>query len=154
MPLKKWVIAIYFYLTNLKGVSSMKLRRDLGITQKSAYHMLQRIREAFSENDAIFAGIVEVDETFVGGLEKNKHESKKLKQGRGGVGKSVVVGVRERDSKQIKAMVIENADRETWHGFIEANVDEDSIVNTDDFKAYKELKKYYHHFVRHSPRRC
>ena len=128
----------------------MKLHRDLGITQKSAWHMAHRIHEAWNDETEKLSGTVEVDETFVGGLEKNKHESKKLKQGRGGVGKSVVIGVRERESKKVKAKVIENTQQVTLHGFIEENVKQGSTVCTDDFKSYKNLAYHNHEFVKHS----
>ena len=86
----------------------MKLHRDLGITQKTAWFMQQRIREAFAkaEDGNRMSGIVEVDETYMGGKEYNKHESKKLKQGRGGTGKSIVVEVKERESKKVTAQPI------------------------------------------------
>ena len=80
----KWVFAIYLHLTSLKGVSSMKLHRDLGITQKTAWFLLHRIREAWTEDELEqFAGPVEVDEAYVGGLEKNKPDHKKRRTGRG-----------------------------------------------------------------------
>ena len=152
IPLLKWVYAIYLDATSLKGVASMKLYRDLGVTQKTAWFMQQRIREAFAkaEDGNRMSGIVEVDETYMGGKESNKHESKKLKRGRGGTGKSIVVGVKERESKKVTAQVIDNTKRNTLHGFIQENVQEGSVVNTDDFKSYEKLQGYDHQSVKHS----
>ena len=106
VPLLKWLYAIYLDVTSLKGVSSMKLHRDIGVTQKTAWHMQQRIREAFKEEGALFNGPVEIDETFIGGLEKNKHGKKKQKAGRGGVGKGIVVGIKDRSTNEIRARVV------------------------------------------------
>ena len=96
LPLSQWAIAFYLYNTNLKGVSSMKLHRDLGISQSSAWYMAHRIRGMWNAQAEKFSGPVEVDETYIGGKERNKHEDKKLNAGRGPVGKTAVVGMKDR----------------------------------------------------------
>ncbi|MYA62408.1 MAG: IS1595 family transposase, partial [Dehalococcoidia bacterium] len=85
IPLRKWAIAIYMVVTNLKGVSSMKLHRELNVTQKTAWFLLHRIREAMNAEVPLFTGPVEVDEMYVGGIETNKHASKRTHRGGGGV---------------------------------------------------------------------
>ena len=91
-----WAIAIYLLMTNLKGVSSMKLHRDLEITQKSAWHLAHRLRKAFEAGEALFSGPAEADESYWGGKERNKHAHKKLRAGRGTAGKVPVAGIRDR----------------------------------------------------------
>ena len=96
------------------------------------------------------SGTVEVDETYVVGLERNKHESDKLKARRGSVGKTAVVGIKERGSKQVSAQVIDDTRRTTLHGFIEDHAEACTSVMTDDFIGYRQLDGYKHQFVRHS----
>ena len=145
-----WAIAIYQITTNLKGVSSMKLHRDLNISQKSAWHLAHRLRKSFESDGQNFTGTIEVDESYVGGLEKNKHYDKKLNSGRGAVGKAVVVGMKDRKSNQVTAKVVEDTKRKTLHGFINDNVEKGISVYTDDFKSYRQLHGYKHGYVRHS----
>ena len=77
LSLRKWVIAMYLMTTNLKGVSSVKLSRDLGIAQKNAWHMMYRIGEAMPSDDRLFRGHVEADETYIADIEANKHDDKR-----------------------------------------------------------------------------
>ena len=90
-----WAIAMYLMTTGIKGAASMKLHRDLGITQKTAWHLAHRLRESWDKKKAKFEGPVEVDETFIGGKEKNKHAKKKKHPGGGYSGKAVVAGVKD-----------------------------------------------------------
>ena len=158
VPLRKWAIAIYFHLTNLKGVSSMKLHRDLGITQKTAWFMLQRIREAFdSDDDWPFGGPVEADETYVGGRRKNMSKSKRKElakegAGRGAVGKVAIAGVKDRETKQVRAKVVTSTDAPTLQGFVRQNTAIGATIYTDEATAYQGLGGlfYTHETVCHS----
>ena len=153
LPLLTWLYAIYLDLTSLKGVSSMKLHRDLGIRQATAWHMLQRIREAFAHEGpkVAFKGPAEVDETYVGGLRKNMSKAKRAKlTGRGAVGKTAVVGVKDRETRQVAAKVVTNTDSDTLQEFVRDHVESGSTVYTDDASAYNGLDDYAHGTVRHS----
>lgn len=101
IPLHKWVYAMYLLVTARKGISSLQLAKEIGISQHAAWFMLQRLREACSSPDNIdkLRGVIEIDECFVGGKEANKHESKRQRLGRGPVGKVAVLGMREREGR-------------------------------------------------------
>ena len=149
IPLRKWAMAFYLMSTHLKGVSSMKLHRDLGITQKSAWFMEQRIREVWNDEAAEkFAGPVEADETFVGGKEGN-HESKKLKAGRGSVGKTPVAGLKDRETNQVRAEVVESVSKRVLQEFVVRNTEDDAVVYTDEWAAYRGIPRP-HETVVHS----
>ena len=149
IPLSSWAIAFYLYSTNLKSVSSMKLHRDLGITQKSAWHMGHRIREAWGTINDKFNGPVEVDETYIGGKEGNKHEWKKLNAGRGPVGKAAMVGIRDRETNRIAVIPVDSTDAATLQGFVHEWTKPDTLVYTDEARAYDGLRRP-HLRVKHS----
>ena len=145
-----WVIAMYLLSTNLKSVSSMKLHRDLNITQKSAWHLAHRLRQVALSTKKPFSGPVEVDETYMGGKRKNMHASqRKVLTGRGAIDKTAIAGIKDRDTNQVRVKVVEKTDKETLQGFVADHVDPDATVYTDDARAYNGLP-FDHGKVRHS----
>ena len=155
LGLQTWVIAVYLLNTGLKGQASMKLHRDLGITQKSAWHLAHRIREAWDDNGAgLFTGPVEADETYIGGKRKNMSNAKRKAlagTGRGAVGKAAVVGTKDRETNTVTARHVENTDMPTLATFVAKQTRPGAFVFTDEAKAYKPLRLFFRHrAVKHS----
>ena len=138
-----WVIATYLMTTSLKGVSSMKLHRDLNITQKAAWFLAHRLRDAWRVDGhpiLPFLGPLEADETFVGGKAKNMHAKKRRAlTGRGGADKTAVAGIKDRATKQVRAIVVERCDGPTLRPFVQAHAAPDATIYTDEAKAYHGL---------------
>ncbi|MGN0829800.1 MAG: IS1595 family transposase [Bullifex sp.] len=148
ISLDKWLYAIYQMINSRKGVSSIQLSKEIGITQKSAWFMLQRIREALGDDgDNKLEGIVEADGTYVGGKETNRHNSQKKRLGRGAAGKTCVLGMKERGG-EVKAKVIPSTDKNTVHDVINDNVAPSSVVCTDEHPSYNGIP-YAHLIVNH-----
>lgn len=147
---RQWAFAIYLEMTSLKGISGMKLHREIGVAYKTAWFMLHRIREAWRlEKEELFEGPVEVDESYFGGLRRNMSKSKREKlEGRGSVGKAAVVGVKDRKTNQVRAMVVDSTDAETLQGFVKDNTCPGTKVYTDDATAYCGLP-FDHESVKH-----
>ena len=153
VPLRKWAIAVYLCVTSLKSVSSMKLHRDLNVSQKTAWFMLHRLREAWaSEPSGPFQGPMEVDETYMGGKRKNMSNAKRKEladTGRGSVGKTAVVGAKDRASNRVRAEVVRRTDKRTLQGFVSENAAPGATVYTDEAGAYTGIP-YRHETVKHS----
>ncbi len=149
--LDKWLPAVWLIVNCKNGISSYELDKDLGVQQKTAWFMLHRIRLAMKTGTfEKLSGEVEADETFIGGLGKFKHESKKLKKGRGTTGKTAVLGIVGRDG-EARAKVIPNTSKLALQGGVRENVKPGSTVITDAFYSYRGLQgEYTHEFVDHA----
>lgn len=148
VPLRKWFAAIWLVTSHKKGVSSLQLSRDIDVTQKTAWFMLQRIRKCFGiENNNELANTVEMDETYVGGKNKNRHADKKIEhsQGRSVKDKTPVFGMVERGGK-LNAKVVPNTNCSTLTKETVKFV-KDALVYTDEWWGYRSIKQLFHHEI-------
>lgn len=154
IPIRKWFIAMYIFTSHKKGLSSTQLAKDLGLTQKSAWFMLHRIRSIFSTNQTEkFTGIIQSDESFIGGKNKNRHADKKVKdsQGRSTKDKTPVFGLLNQQEGIVNINVVSDTKAKTLKPIIEQMVEKGAIVVTDEWGAYKGLSdNFQHEVVKHN----
>ncbi len=145
-----WAIAIYLLTSRPKGVSSRQLHRDLGLSYKAAWHLSHRIREAYRTDPILCQGPAEVDETYVGGRETNQHADKKLRAGRGTVGKTPLVRLKNRPGNTMRVAVVPDNRQATLQAFVRAHLQPGARLYTDEAAAYQGLSDYRHARVHHA----
>jgi transposase-like protein len=160
LPLKHWLTAMWMLVNCKNGVSSWEIHRAIGVTQKSAWFMLHRLREVLQPGSADTKlgggnGGCEVDETFVGPNPKNMHRERRVRYNKQrydlGTGRTIVMGILDRDARQIRAKIMPNTKRDTLQNEILNNVSKGSSVFTDSAVAYDKLSdEYIHQVVNHA----
>jgi transposase-like protein len=163
IPLEKWLPAVWLLVNCKNGVSSYEIHRSIGVTQKSAWFMLHRIRLAIQSGSFVKLGgegsEVEVDETFIGGKLRNMHKEKQIRYRKitesakfgGPTGKAIVVGMLDRTARKIRASVVSDVSRLTLQTAVLQNVTHGTSVYTDQAPAYQRLNKtYLHEIVNHA----
>lgn len=149
LPLQKWLMAIYFVTNDKKGVSSIQLANNIGVTQKTAWSMLQKLKYLLvnvEKSKGEFKGTTEIDEAYIGGKEGNMHKNKKAN-----AEKAVIIGMVNRDTKQVKAFKIPSAEKEYLLPKINIHNARNSTIVTDTLQAYSDLNKNYDHkTIKHS----
>jgi transposase-like protein len=157
LPLSKWLFAIYLMCSAKKGVSANQLKRELSISYKAAWHLCHRIRLAMTKEPlasklGLESQIVEADETFIGGKKKNMHANRRRQiEGRGAVGKAVVMALIDRDG-EARTFHVPDTEKETLQSKVLENVEGTARIVTDDWAGYRGIGEHFagHHVVRHS----
>lgn len=146
IDLQKWFLAVSLVLNAKKGYSARQLGRDIDVTKDTAWRVFMQIRKALVEQKELMTGIVEADETYIGGKNINRHNDKKKPHGQGGAGKTTVIGVLQRDGKVV-AQKAKDSTNKTLKKFIGENVTKGSVLATDEHRGYRGMERHFEHLT-------